>query len=439
MLRKIITCLAVFMLLPANSNQKKPHWTHSIPQKDNYKFYVGYSSSAESQDIAIKGATQDAYNQAIQQSFGIETSLNIKSKETMTTVKYTKDFKGISEKINFIDFRRKNIHIEKKGKVFQVWILFQYPLAEIMKEQKRINKMMKKQRLNQKTYFMGKLEYERGNIKKAMSLWEKSCNDGNKDGCDYLMLIEQKNKRKKLQLEMKMGKLEYERGNIKKAISLWEKACNNGNVDGCDRLILIEQDNKRKKLQLEMKMGKLEYERGNIKKAISLWEKACNNGNVDGCDRLILIEQDNKSRKLQFENKKNAHEPQKEDRAIAVAYDQSASPSYKNYCNSSGELKLAEHEEEEENIFKAKQRCTKACRSGDRWACFNSGRLMEKTGNYSEASIFYRIACDNGEMSGCESLGLLELKKGNIPAAKFFLKKACNQGYLGACSKLRPE
>ena len=51
MLRKIIAYLAVLILFPVNSTQKRPNWIHSIPQKNNYKFYVGYSSSTESQDI----------------------------------------------------------------------------------------------------------------------------------------------------------------------------------------------------------------------------------------------------------------------------------------------------------------------------------------------------------------------------------------------------
>ena len=60
---------------------QKPSWIKKVPQKTGHRFYVGHSTSHNSQE-GILMATQDAYRQAISENFGIKVKINVSEIET---------------------------------------------------------------------------------------------------------------------------------------------------------------------------------------------------------------------------------------------------------------------------------------------------------------------------------------------------------------------
>ena len=117
--------------------------------------------------------------------------------ETVRKVHYKKSFQEISEKINFVGFERRKIHIEKEDNIFKIWILFRYPLKEMNKEKKRVTNFIKRKKMAEKKYIFGKIEYEKGNYDKTRQLWKTSCDTGNMEGCNGLVLLERKKRKQK--------------------------------------------------------------------------------------------------------------------------------------------------------------------------------------------------------------------------------------------------
>ncbi len=327
-----------FLNYPSSS---KILWINRIPQSLRYKFYVGRSANAKSQENGILLATQDAYRQSIRENFGIKVRVNTKLLETLKKTIYSKEIQEVSNEIKLTGFERRKIHIEKKGETFYVWVLFRYSLKEIEREKERIK--------NQKTnlikgiseywagnddkaikffgyacadnvlracLFKAKLEYDRGNTVKAERLWQGACDVGEAGGCINLGLIEEDrgNTAKAARLYQKacvgirgtallgctmLGIIEYNRGNTSRAARLFKKACDGEELLGCSRSGILEykKGNIDKAARLLQKacdgmlscsrLGGLEFQRGNISKAVKIWKKACDDmEDSDACDFL---------------------------------------------------------------------------------------------------------------------------------------------------------
>ena len=385
----------------------KPPWIKKIPQEKRYKFYVGYGTG-KNEEVAIGKAIQDAYNQAIRQNFGVETKIDIQSKETMIDTIYTKSFKENSENVKFIGFDRRKIHIENKDNSFSVWILFRYSLKEINKERKRIDSIANTKKSREKNYIMGQLEYEKGNVKKTKKLWQKACDAGNMDGCNGLVWLERENKEKReiLRKIRKVYRENCNRGNSADCYNLaWEynqeknitqakiffkNACDGGFIEGCSDL------------------GNLEKKSGNVKKAKSLYQKACDGGGMGGCLDLEILKQ------MKY----------MEDNYSEKSIEKSCDGGDVWECFNLGSL-----EEKRGNIKKAKFLYQKACDGGLKWVC----SVLEA----EKAKSLYQKACDGGVMAGCYDLGILEEKSGNIKKAKSLYQKVCDKGESKACEKIK--
>ena len=104
--------------------------------------------------------------------------------------------------------------------------------------------------------YVGKLYYERGNIRRASNSLKKSCDGGNPIGCYHL------------------GNLEKGRDNLEEAEINFRKACDGGFFEGC------------------VDLGHLFREEGNLDEATSLYRKACEGGYIPVCSLLGEVEEE---------------------------------------------------------------------------------------------------------------------------------------------------
>ena len=475
--KRIIGSIFLLFFVSAVQATKKPHWIENIPKKAGYELYVGYAFDHDRERAKYR-ATQDAYNQAIRESFGIETKIEVHSKETMTNTSYEKKFEEISKKIKFVGFKRRKIYTEKKEKIFHVWILFQYSLKELVKEKGRIKKLMQSEKTSQQKKVLGEIEYEKGNRNKAKRLWKSVCDSGDLDGCHKVLSLEREIKKDKESARngceqegnigecFNLGLLEKESGNISRARWFYQKACDGGEMGGCNNL------------------GVLEEESGNTSKAMALYKQACDGGLQLGCDNFKSLDSGN-----HHENPQDKCDSgdSSECYNLGVFEQESGNVSrakwfYEKACDGGvigGCFDLGILKEKSGNISKAKKLYQKACDgglqlgcdnfrklhsgnhhenpqdkcdSGDSSECFNLGNLEYKNGNISKAKrlwakgcgsnlwrrgrCYNRKACDGGDMSGCSRLGYLEKKSGNISKAKKLYQEACDGGDMSGCSRL---
>ncbi len=355
-------------------SDSKATWVNYPPKFSGYKFYVGHSSGAKSQEEGISMATRDAYRQSIRENFGIKVRINIKSLETFKEKSYSKEFNESSRKITLMGFERRKIHIEREGDIFHVWILFRYSLQKIEKEKERIR--------NQKTDFIkGLSEYWAGNDDEAIKLFGSACADNIFEACS--------NK----------GLLESEKGKTKKAKRLYERACDGGIMMGCYNLGVIE--NKRgntigaKRLYQKVcdsgviegcyNLGNIENRKGNTSKAVRLYQKTCDNGIVEGCHNLGVIE----------------NERGNTSKAVKL-YQKACDGGVMEGCHGFGII-----EGKKGDMAKAERLFQKACDGRLITGCselLNLGHIEYERGNTAKAAILYQKACDGGDTPACEIL-----------------------------------
>ena len=460
---KIKTIGFIFLLIFISDVQaKKPHWIENVPKKVGYKFYVGRSSGYDEQE-AVQKATQDAYNQAIREDFGIKTKIDIQATETMQSVHYEKNFSEKSQNIQLIGFKREKIHVQKREDIFRVWGLFKYSLREMRKERKRIKKFVKLQELKEKGYALGKLEYEKGNRVKARAQWKKSCDAGNLNACNKLVELKHEDKQKNKELLLERGnyfRKSCMRGNVKRCSHLgslneqagnyveaaewfgkachgtfskkvdessctkyeqiYTKECENGNVSVCCTLM--------KAISTSVNVPKSI----DIANAVKLCEEACKSGHTQSCDQI----RSSKNKNVGFFSGKSMFFSKGTNRFFS-GYSLTGYLEDKRSCtkgNAKKCYKIGTFEDERGNAKKATTFYKKACSNGLMGAC---NVLVQK--NQTEISYlskkekFFEKACEKRDVLGCYNLGFLKRKMGNHNKAKKLFKKSCYGGWKKSC------
>ncbi len=137
---RLLVRILIFVILFPNLCYAKPNWVSAPPPSDSvYKFYVGRSSEAPTEEIAYKEATQDAYDQAIRENFGVSTRIDTETFESGKELTWTKRMQGHSNIVQIKRFEKTEEYKEEaEGKHF-LWVLFRYPKSEIDVEQHRLD------------------------------------------------------------------------------------------------------------------------------------------------------------------------------------------------------------------------------------------------------------------------------------------------------------
>ena len=107
-----------------------------------YRYYIGRASGnkSDAEKTLIDHATKDARETAIAENFGILTSVQKQSYQSLDSTTAINRVSEISKNVVLKGFRKKDTcwQFEKERK--NLWVLFMYPKAEISKELKRLEK-----------------------------------------------------------------------------------------------------------------------------------------------------------------------------------------------------------------------------------------------------------------------------------------------------------
>lgn len=134
-MKKIIV---VFLFFSHFASAENPSWVLNKPKNDSvYKYYVGRSSIAGSQSDSFREATRDAFEQAIRENFGFSASISSESFESLEKTSLTRRIKELSQRTQLHDFELIDSFSNNKDKGWESWVLYKYPLAEIIKEKQR--------------------------------------------------------------------------------------------------------------------------------------------------------------------------------------------------------------------------------------------------------------------------------------------------------------
>lgn len=138
--------LIFILILLFNQNifaQGKPAWIdHLLFEDDEFKYYVGRASNAPSDSEAVFQATTDARRQSISSNFGTYIKFESRAYRSMEALSSSQSANEISGQVRMDGFEQKDIYFErlKDGQV-NVWVLFKYPIKEIVKEKIRLEKI----------------------------------------------------------------------------------------------------------------------------------------------------------------------------------------------------------------------------------------------------------------------------------------------------------
>jgi hypothetical protein len=80
-----VRTISFLLLLWAQSAdaQNRPDWVNTPHKEDaHYKYYVGRSSEAHNEAVGFQEATQDGYEQAIRENYGVTTRVNAETYES---------------------------------------------------------------------------------------------------------------------------------------------------------------------------------------------------------------------------------------------------------------------------------------------------------------------------------------------------------------------
>ncbi len=122
---------------------ERPKWIEKTPRAPQHVYYVGRAVDAKTEKLGIELATQDAYQQAIRENFGILTRISRQSTETLKSTEYSKTFQELSKDVRIIRFTQEEKYLEKtrNNRALNVWVLFKYPREEIARERQRLHKI----------------------------------------------------------------------------------------------------------------------------------------------------------------------------------------------------------------------------------------------------------------------------------------------------------
>ncbi len=136
----LFVLLNIFLISPAFADSL-PSWARRAPSEtSSMRFYTGFGEG-ETKSKAINAAVADAQKQALA-TFGIFIE---SSEETYETTRSSALSAVSSEKsaANLVEFNRKDTFSQKNGKLWEAYVLYSYPKAEIEKERKRLENMKK--------------------------------------------------------------------------------------------------------------------------------------------------------------------------------------------------------------------------------------------------------------------------------------------------------
>ena len=291
----------------ASIKKSRPNWIYKIPKSASHKFYVGFSSNQRSEEKSVVNAAKDAYDQAIRENFGTEVLIKREVNESLKDVKLSGKFQEVSKKIKFINFEKQKMHVEKRASRFNTWILFKYPIKEISKEKKRLEKKVginkqegklnknikslkereRKLLLEKSNFLELKKDFSQYNIKekedKVEKFLGKLCNKKNSTGC------------------YTFGQIEFKKGNIPLAEKLFRIACNENDMKACYMVGFITLGGK-----TAVQTGKYTKSTKELKKASKFLRKACDGYSQESCALLgLLAEKRNNTKEAKILFKKS--------------------------------------------------------------------------------------------------------------------------------------
>jgi TPR repeat protein/serine/threonine protein kinase len=244
--------------------------------------------------------------------------------------------------------------------------------------------------------------YGRKEYAASEPLFERACNGGHADSCDYLGWMYQ----------YKLGVNQ----DYSQALTYYNKGCVLGSMAACNNLGVMYQDH----------IGVAQdYER-----AVALYTKACNADFAVGCDSLGYM--------YEF------HEGVAQDYPRAVnLYTKACDGGTMNGCKNLG-LMYQDGLGVNRDYQRAISLYTKACNGDNFEACNYLGYMYQhKLGvdqNYPQAISLFTKACNGGEPKSCNSLGVMyEEHQGVVEddqRAVAFYTKACNENNANGCSDL---
>lgn len=144
----------LFFAASIASAEDQPAWVNRLPAEDSeYRYYIGRSMDAPSEDLAFNQATINAREQAITQNFGLYVQIKTETYQNTTDSISTQNSEAISQQVQLqefeqVDFYKKN----SEDKKLNVWMLFRYRKSAIQAEKNRLKSLSKNS--NEKFSFM---------------------------------------------------------------------------------------------------------------------------------------------------------------------------------------------------------------------------------------------------------------------------------------------
>ena len=142
----ILTFL-VFCFFPFGGKAKTECWRSgwvkkSPPENSQYRYYIGRASGnkADPEKILVNQARKDAREIAIEENFGILTSIQRQSYQSLDSTTALNRTSEVSKSVILEEFRQENICWQVQKKKKNLWILFKYSKQKIKKEQGRLEK-----------------------------------------------------------------------------------------------------------------------------------------------------------------------------------------------------------------------------------------------------------------------------------------------------------
>ena len=136
--------LAFSFFAETKSNCWESKWVKKpLIENSGYRYYVGRASGHESdsEKTLVNDATKDARETAIAENFGILTSVQKQSYQSLDSTTALNRVSEVSKDIILKGFRKKDTCWQLQGKRKNLWILFKYSKLEINKELKRLEKI----------------------------------------------------------------------------------------------------------------------------------------------------------------------------------------------------------------------------------------------------------------------------------------------------------
>ncbi|MCB0367670.1 MAG: PEGA domain-containing protein [Bdellovibrionales bacterium] len=125
----------------ADSDQL-PAWIQTPPVNGGtYKYYVGRGWDPRSQGEAQNLAMRDAQDTAIRENFGVVTQIEVDNYRNLKETTLNQRINEVSQRVRLVEFERRNVHYRASNQGgFDCWVLYRYPIKEILKEKQRLAK-----------------------------------------------------------------------------------------------------------------------------------------------------------------------------------------------------------------------------------------------------------------------------------------------------------